>query len=428
MEKKLEITNPQPIISLNANGNLLIRGTDNLEILARTNASEGLILEQQGENYVIQCLNDLEVCVPSQVIVEVQAVHGNSLLKALEGKVTVIEAYGNLSLRNTGPAVVMRVHGELSARHIKGELRLGTADGNVNVRDISGCFVVEDTVRGNLYLSDMKDSSQGSASGNISLQLQPAPGQNFTFSSQGNLLCRLARNAGVKVKAAAKGKLMVKVGDVTKNDSDKDFEFNIGDGRASLDLSAKGNLIINDRAADFGLGEDFEVDFDRELGPDFEVNVDEIGQQVVQQIDAQLKMIERQLETQMESLNTAIGVAGISPEYAERINRRAREAAARAAGRAQEKMARAREKLQRKIEIAQHKAEQQSRNAERRARFRERRSWDFEWHPTPTQETAEPVGESVSDDERLMILRMLEQKKITPEEAEKLLTALEGVG
>jgi hypothetical protein len=32
----------------------------------------------------------------------------------------------------------------------------------------------------------------------------------------------------------------------------------------------------------------------------------------------------------------------------------------------------------------------------------------------------------VSEDERLMILRMLEQKKITMEEAEELLSALEG--
>jgi hypothetical protein len=32
----------------------------------------------------------------------------------------------------------------------------------------------------------------------------------------------------------------------------------------------------------------------------------------------------------------------------------------------------------------------------------------------------------VSDDERLMILRMLEQKKISMEEAEELLSALEG--
>ena len=35
-------------------------------------------------------------------------------------------------------------------------------------------------------------------------------------------------------------------------------------------------------------------------------------------------------------------------------------------------------------------------------------------------------GEPVSDEERLMILRMLHEQKITSEQAEKLLAALEG--
>ena len=36
-----------------------------------------------------------------------------------------------------------------------------------------------------------------------------------------------------------------------------------------------------------------------------------------------------------------------------------------------------------------------------------------------------PASEGVSDDERLAVLRMLEQKKITSQEAERLLAALE---
>ena len=36
-----------------------------------------------------------------------------------------------------------------------------------------------------------------------------------------------------------------------------------------------------------------------------------------------------------------------------------------------------------------------------------------------------PTGEPVTEEERLVILRMLEQKKITMEQAEELLSALE---
>jgi hypothetical protein len=47
--------------------------------------------------------------------------------------------------------------------------------------------------------------------------------------------------------------------------------------------------------------------------------------------------------------------------------------------------------------------------------------------PTPSPAPpVEPAGEPVSEQERLLILQMLEQGTITVEEAERLLSALEG--
>jgi hypothetical protein len=340
-----------------------------------------------------------------------------------------MEAFGNLTMRDIGAASIEKIHGELSARDIKRELHLGTADGNVTVRQIEGPFVVGDTVRGNLSLSEAKGSSHGSASGNISLKLAPATGQSFAFAARGNLVCRLPRDSNVKVKASTRGRLLFNVGEVNKAGSDQEIEIVLNKGEASLTLEADGNLVITEQAADFDVGEDFDIGFDKDFGEGFEINVEEVSRQVAQQIEAQLEMIERQLNTQMESLNSTIGIAGLSAEQAERINRQARDATAKAAARAQEKMARAREKLQRKIEAAKRKAEQQARSSERRAQYRERRSWGFEWPSTPSTPAAtESAEEAVSDEERLTILRMLEQKKITPEEAEQLLTALEGKG
>jgi hypothetical protein len=47
--------------------------------------------------------------------------------------------------------------------------------------------------------------------------------------------------------------------------------------------------------------------------------------------------------------------------------------------------------------------------------------------PAPPAPPA-PPDEVVSEEERMMILRMLEQKKISLDEADKLLSALEGKG
>ena len=92
---------------------------------------------------------------------------------------------------------------------------------------------------------------------------------------------------------------------------------------------------------------------------------------------------------------------------------------------ARESTARAQERMERKMAAAQRKVERKARSAERHDRDH---SWRFVWTAPAGVSTAESsVAESnATDDERLMVLRMLEQKKITLEQAEKLLEALEG--
>jgi DNA-binding transcriptional MerR regulator len=128
------------------------------------------------------------------------------------------------------------------------------------------------------------------------------------------------------------------------------------------------------------------------------------------------------LNEQMSNLSASISEAGFSEEQVDEILRRTRESNERATMRAQEKMRRAQEKLERKLEAARRRSELKAQAAERRSQSRGKSSWNFEW----TAPASQPARESVSDEERLMILRMLEQKKISLEEAEELLAALEG--
>jgi hypothetical protein len=98
----------------------------------------------------------------------------------------------------------------------------------------------------------------------------------------------------------------------------------------------------------------------------------------------------------------------------------ARQASERETERAQEKISKARQKLERKLEAARRKQEIKAQAAQRRARVHSKRSWGYD---TPTPPTP---PDPVSEEERLMILNMLEQKKISLEEAEQLLAALDG--
>jgi hypothetical protein len=81
------------------------------------------------------------------------------------------------------------------------------------------------------------------------------------------------------------------------------------------------------------------------------------------------------------------------------------------------------ERIRRTMERATRRAETKIRRAEAKAyRYGH---MGFRWSDT-AEPTAAPAGEPVSDEERMTILRMLQDKKITSEQADQLLSALEG--
>ena len=134
-----------------------------------------------------------------------------------------------------------------------------------------------------------------------------------------------------------------------------------------------------------------------------------------------MEAMNQQMNAQFERLSESISSAGLTEDEMERIMDQWRVSSERASERAQAKMERAQLKIERKIEAAKRKKAIQARAAAARKRGRKRGAWTVGVKLSP-----EPASEPVSEEERLAILRMLEQKKITPDEAEKLLAALEG--
>ena len=196
------------------------------------------------------------------------------------------------------------------------------------------------------------------------------------------------------------------------------YALTLAEGDAQIKLSASGNVVLDTFTPDWEMG-----DFD--LNIDSEVNgmADAFSEQISQQVDSQVRMIEDQLNAQLSSLTMRLSASKLSEEQARRIEDRAREASERASTRAQERMRHAQERMERKLAAAQRKVEIKAEARERASRHGPH-GWNFNIPTPPTPPV--PLGEPVSEDERLMILRMLEQKKITMEEAEELLSALEG--
>jgi len=108
--------------------------------------------------------------------------------------------------------------------------------------------------------------------------------------------------------------------------------------------------------------------------------------------------------------------------WADMVSRRAQEAARRAEQRSQASMRRTEEQIR-------QAAERQMKEGFGKGEFNFDFPFDFPTPPggpIPSTPPAPPPAPKVTDQERLMVLQMLQENKITVEQAERLLAALEG--
>jgi len=423
MEKISILTGNDPVVTIEAHGDLVLKGQDELaEVIVKCDNPDDVSLTQEGDTITLRCESECRVRVPMAAKVNLTVGHGDVICKALDGVLKVGEVHGDLELRGVGPVHLSKAHGDLNARNVGGDLLIDTVDGNASLRDVQGSLEISGAVKGNLSVQDVDGDAQALAMGNVSVRIDPAPGQAYSFEARGNLFCRVPGDASVEVNIPkAGGRIQVNLPGVALEAAPKPpYSLKLGDGDASLELKADGNVALDTHAPDWSMLEDVEL-----VDDEVEGMADTLTQQIEQQVEAQMRMIEEQMKAQMASLNLRLGSIGLSEEQARRVEERARQASEQATLRAQERMRRAQERIDQKMLVLQRRMENKGRTgAGRRGRI------DFSFGSVPRPPVPPvpppPPGEKVSEEERLMILRMLEQKKISMDEAEKLLSALEG--
>lgn len=437
MEKRYTLLSETALVMLEMHGNLRVKGADGLEVIAETKDDEAeLQIDASEEGVLVICKEDCSVLIPRKARLQAM-VHGNAAFKALEGELLLEAIHGNLDLRGVGSTIIEVVHGNLDAKNILGDLTIEKLEGNANVRDVQGAFKVE-LIEGNLQLDDVDGGASAQVSGNVLLRLDPVPEAVYQIRADGNLMCHLSADASVKVHITEASRVVLNLPGSEGKKRNTPFQLTLGEGDAEMTLAAGGNILLAGQVPAWETMPEPEFEFEGE----FEGMADMISQQVTQQLQAQMDLLEQQLNSHLSNLSATMGISGVSPEHAERIHQRAQEASQRAMERAQEKMRRAQERLERKMETIEQRAAQRAQQqaaAERRSEeMRARRSsYRLDLNnprpPRPPQTPQPPVPPqpdlaSVSDEERLMILKMLEQKQISLEQAEELLAALEGNG
>lgn len=424
-----EATPETEVIITQVSGDLRLFGWEQNRFQAEASQAQSLRAEQSGNRITLSASDDCTVRVPRQTRLTVERVSGDARLKSLDAPLTIEAVSGDLTLRQTQDATINTVSGDLSAKKIAGALRVRAVSGDVAARGVAGEFSAE-SISGDLYLRDVTGPARADVTGDIVLSLDFAPEQVYAFEASGDILCRLAPTASVQIEAEASGEIAVSLPGAKVVGDESEKTITLGEGAARVTLDASGDITLTGLASDpEAMGE-----FGEHFGEEFGVMAEEFAAQIESQVEAQIEQqmadFTRNINSRFAGLNfggasmNAEAIAARAREAAERASekiRRKGEAAQRRAEGLAEAARRREEAARRREEAAHRRAEQQTERSKRRMAFA------FTLPPSPPSPPRPPAPpvDPVSDEERMSILRMVEQKKISVADAEKLLAALE---
>lgn len=386
--------NENTAVIVKSSGDLYMRGQEQSEV--RFSGSEDRVrVHQSNDTLYIETRSSIDLEVPREAKVIVEKVGGSAFLQDLKGSIVVQKIGGDLSLQRVGTMRIEKVGGGCMIDGVSGALAIEKVGGDLTVRQAASSVTVE-TVGGDC-------------------DVQTSGGDVLAARAGGNVFAYITEGVREKVTLRAGGDVDVYI----PSNSCGRFNINSSGENIFLDFNRQEGQqpqTINSRHYEFSLGEG---------GPQFEVNAG--GDVRVSDATVEPSSITGDLErlenawTDARGRYSSPGWSGgfgfdRTSAWADMVSRRAQEAARRA---------------EQRVQAATRRTEEQIRQAAEREMHRGERYGGFgpmppvppagPMPPMPIQRTA-----PVSEKERLMVLQMLQEGKITVEQAEQLLAALEG--
>lgn len=398
-----------PVTIRQVQANLKVEG------IADLNAEQvrgNLRLDDVGKAVVAEVYGNLKAGVSSSLRV-VGTVYGDAVLKAVPNA-DLQNVRGNLVAKATDRLHASRVGGNLRAKEMSGRLDADKVGGNALLRNIGGAVKL-DQVAGNLVAKNLTGGVKApKVGGNLILSGELGSGCTYHFNVRGNGILRLSPETSAHLTLSSRAKLLHSVTLKDEIREEGKLSGTLGDGGTEVVVEATGNVIVGDgdRGISIELGDEVQRQVEESLRA---VDLEAVGRRVSEEMEAAMS----RLQVKMESVDW------------DRIGVQTQQAVERAMERMRENMDRMVEKAARHQERLERKAERAALRLERRERRREkvrprRRRDEVEVPDWPGEEDVEPLEpEPDLDEERLSILRMVEQGTITPEDAEMLLDALQ---
>ena len=354
-----------PRIKIDAiDGDLSVVGWDGEDILIKTDEDE-LTLEQNGDEVMLSCTDDVSLRIPKDTSLFIQRVGGDAALRGVMGNIEIKEVENDLSIREAGFVSISTVKVDFSLRGAKGNLYVKNVGGDVSLRDVEGNITL-DSVADDLALRGARGNIKVNVGEDVVVYLEPKAEGEYSIVAGDDILLVLPSNANATLNLHG-DQINIAWPGIENEEDVIERAVVLGDGSAKITLNAGGDIRVTNDVEAGNSAEDF--------GNFAGMNFDWSG-------------------------------------FGERISRQVAQATSRAGKRAEEA------------------ARRMERHAERQARRWKGNvkvgRWNWEMGPKGVPTPPSPPSEPVAEEERMAVLKMLAEKKITAEQAEQLLNALEG--
>jgi DUF4097 and DUF4098 domain-containing protein YvlB len=304
--------------------------------------------------------------------VELEMVHGDLVARNLKQSLTANEVHGDVAARNTAAAAFKSIYGDLSARRMEGDLTVDTISGDADLRHISGNVAISSGHRDVNLTGITGQVTIAGIKGDIRLRGGLQDGDH-SLEAAGDIIVRWPTHLPLNVVASG-GRVDNRLPLDEAIEKNGSFIGRIGAGNSNLRLTTPGRIILREVESS---DEKWET-FGGEMEFDFDVDMAGIAARIETEVNNHLSRMTRDFETKFGG--------DFAQRFAERVAQKAEKVAER------------------------------SRRRESRGRFA---GFDFSAAP------AAPSRPAASTEEQLKILKMVENGKITPQEASMLLEALE---
>jgi len=393
------------IIIEQVQGDLTIKGWMRSDVYIATE-TETVPIQEQGNQIQLSCPGDCVLRVPRAAQIEINQALGNVQLKYLDGAIAIQTISESLAARTVARLAIQTVHGDVLLKGILEDVSIAKINGDLILRDLQGGGNFTE-VNGSFDARAVSGALTANVNDDARLEIESLAPKGIQLKVAGDLRCDMVSTLDVSINlSSAEEDILVRSDGERRHLTERTYQSQLGKGTVPFNIECEGKIILFIHSPSWHSTPDFKDLF----GAENDRMNDQYEAKFTEQIEAQVESFNQQ----MQHLSDEIEKMGVSQPILEKILERARVSSQKASIRAQEKMRLAQEKLAQRMTEARVKAdttESKSTESDKKAKERETGS-------------STGVKSENLEDERLYILKMLEEKKITVEQAERLLSAL----